>query len=111
MSSLAKALRTIVLPNGETVNEGDEFMYNGDFENTGLFEFVEVQNDDNAPDGAMNEEYVRQKAKELKISNWHTKGVEKLLAEIAEKEKELAEKEPEGDQAPEGQTDDNAPQA
>lgn len=111
MSSLAKALTTIVLPDGVTVNEGEEFLYNGDFENTGLFEFVEVQNDGGDPDGAMNEEYVRQKAKDLKISNWHTKGVEKLLAEIAEKEKELADKDPEGDQIPENQTDNNAPQA
>lgn len=37
-----------------------------------------------------DEKEVRLRAKELKISNWHTKAKDKLLAEIAEAEAKLA---------------------
>ena len=47
--TIAKALKTIVLPDGKTVHEGDEFVYNHDFENCGEFEIVGEQNGDKAP--------------------------------------------------------------
>ena len=34
---------------------------------------------------------IRLKAKELKIANWHLKGIDKLIAEIAEKEAKTAD--------------------
>ena len=112
--TIAKALRTIVLPDGKTVHEGDEFVYNHDFENCGEFEIVGEQNGSKAPapqqqdkapeggDGALSVEEmkeIRLKAKELKIANWHTKGIKRLLEEIAEAE---AEAKPADDKAPEG---------
>lgn len=96
IKTTAKALTNIILPDGSKVKEGEEFLYNGDFENTGLFEIVGAQNDgqiEGAPQDVRNEEEeVRAKAKELKISNWHTKAIKKLKEEIAEKENELAAK-------------------
>lgn len=92
----AKALKTIVLPNGKTVHTGDEFVYNYDFKNTGLFEIGGEQEGQKAPkpetDGQplplsveeMKE--IRLRAKDLKIGNWHTKGIDRLLDEIAEAE-------------------------
>ena len=96
--TIAKALKTIILPNGKTVHEGDEFVYNHDFENCGEFEIVGEQNSNKAQkrnegkDISINElsveemKEIRLKAKDLKIANWHTKGIERLLAEIAEAE-------------------------
>lgn len=65
---------------------------------------------------------IRLRAKELKINNWHTKGVDKLVEEIAEIEKDLAGfnqqpdsnspvgQAPEGDKQPDGnkKPDENA---
>lgn len=57
---------------------------------------------------------IRLRAKELKINNWHTKGVDRLVEEIAEIEKDLAGfnqqpdsnspvgQVPEGDKQPDG---------
>lgn len=90
--TIAKALKTIVLPNGKTVHEGDEFVYNHDFENAGEFEIVGEQNGnaapENTPEALSVEEMtaIRMKAKELKIYSWHLKGIDKLIVEIAEAE-------------------------
>lgn len=90
--TIAKALKTIVLPNGKTVHEGDEFVYNHDFENAGEFEIVGEQNGkaapENTPEALSVEEMtaIRMKAKELKIDSWHLKGIDKLIVEIAEAE-------------------------
>ena len=96
--TIAKALKTIVLPDGKTVHEGDEFVYNHDFENCGEFEIVGEQNSNKAQEGNEGKDIsidelsveemkeIRLKAKDLKIANWHTKGIERLLAEIAEAE-------------------------
>lgn len=98
--TIAKALKNIVLPNGKTVHEGDEFVYEHDFENAGEFEIIGEQNvkNDPEPEEQMNaalsvEEMkaIRLKAKELKIANWHLKGIDKLIAEIAEKEAKTAD--------------------
>ena len=99
--TIAKALRTIVLPDGKTVHEGDEFVYNHDFVNAGEFEIVGEQNENNDPtpdsEGkgvALSVEEmkeIRLKAKNLKIANWHTKGIERLIAEIAEAEEKPAD--------------------
>ena len=106
--TIAKALKTIVLPDGKTVHEGDEFVYNYDFENCGEFEIVGEQNGNNAPAPQQPEKDpekpatlsveemkdIRLKAKDLKIANWHTKGIERLLKEIDEAE-DKPEKDPE----------------
>lgn len=105
--TIAKALKTIVLPNGKTVHEGDEFVFEHDFENCGEFKIVGEQNGNNAPapqnqdnnpegnegkdipiDELSVEEMkdIRLKAKDLKIANWHTKSIARLLAEITEAE-------------------------
>lgn len=94
--TIAKALRNIVLPDGNTVHEGEEFIYNHDFVNAGEFEIVGEQNENNDPtpdgegkDAALSVEEmknIRLKAKDLKIANWHTKGIERLLKEIEEAE-------------------------
>ena len=99
--TIAKALRTIVLPDGKTVQEGDEFVYNHDFVNAGEFEIVGEQNENNDPtpdsEGkgvALSVEEmknIRLKAKDLKIANWHTKGIARLIAEIAEAEAKPAD--------------------
>ena len=47
--------------------------------------------------GGFEDAAVRVRAKELKIANWHTKGIDKLLAEIAETEANAAK--PNGDPA------------
>lgn len=47
--------------------------------------------------GNFEDAAVRVRAKELKIANWHTKGIDKLLAEIAEAEAKAAK--PDGDPA------------
>lgn len=56
---------------------------------------------------------IRLRAKELKINNWHTKGVENLVKEIAAAEAAMADankqpdgNEPDGDQQPDGNTPD-----
>ncbi len=114
--TIAKALKTIVLPDGKTVHEGDEFVYNFDFENTGLFEIVGEQNGEKAPDpedpkdkdAALTVEEmkaIRLKAKDLKIANWHTKGVERLIKEIAEAENKDGEIDPKDKDAAEIVTD------
>lgn len=114
--TIAKALKTIVLPDGKTVHEGDEFVYNFDFENTGLFEIVGEQNGKKAPDpeapkdkdAALTVEEmkaIRLKAKDLKIANWHTKGVERLIKEIAEAENKDGEIDPKDKDAAEIVTD------
>lgn len=120
--TIAKALKTIVLPNGKTVYEGDEFVYNHDFENAGEFEIVGEQNGkaapENTPEALSVEEMtaIRMKAKELKIDSWHLKGIDKLIVEIAEaeaKEKdeittEATETKENGEQnTPEGITTEN----
>lgn len=104
--TIAKALKTIVLPNGKTVHEGDEFVFEYDFENCGEFEIVGEQNGkkspepepDKKPEGSEGKDIsidelsveemkeIRLKAKDLKIANWHTKSIARLLAEIAEAE-------------------------
>ena len=96
--TIAKALKTIVLPDGKTVHEGDEFVYNHDFENCGEFEVVGEQNSNKAQEGNEGKDIsidelsveemkeIRLKAKDLKIANWHTKSIARLLAEIAEAE-------------------------
>lgn len=103
--TIAKALKTIVLPNGKTVHEGDEFVFEHDFENCGEFEIVGEQNGkkapepepDKKPEGSEGDasadtltveemKAIRLKAKDLKIANWHTKGIARLLAEITEAE-------------------------
>lgn len=110
--TIAKALKTIVLPNGKTVHEGDEFVYNHDFENCGEFEIVGEQNGNNAPapqnqnkkpEGSEGKDIstaelsveemkaIRLKAKDLKIANWHTKSIARLLAEITEAEAKPAD--------------------
>lgn len=110
--TIAKALKTIVLPDGKTVREGDEFVYNHDFENCGEFEIVgeqngnkapAPQNQDNNPEGNEGKDIsidepsveemkeIRLKAKDLKIANWHTKGIAHLLSEIAEAEAKPAD--------------------
>lgn len=112
--TIAKALKTIVLPDGKTVHEGDEFVYNHDFENAGEFEIVGEQNGkkapepepDKKPEGSEGDapvdtltveemKAIRLKAKDLKIANWHTKGIARLLAEIAEAEGKSEQNEPE----------------
>ena len=106
--TIAKALRTIVLPDGKTVHEGDEFVYEHNFENCGEFEIVCEKNGDKAPAPQQPEKDpekpatlsveemkdIRLKAKDLKIANWHTKGIERLLKEIDEAE-DKPEKDPE----------------
>lgn len=110
--TIAKALKTIVLPDGKTVHEGDEFVYNHDFENCGEFEIVgeqngnnapAPQNQDNNPEGSEGKDIsidelsveemkaIRLKAKDLKIANWHTKSIARLLSEIAEAEAKPAD--------------------
>lgn len=103
--TIAKALKTIVLPNGKTVHEGDEFVYNHDFENCGEFEIVceNINETEPTPQQPKKEpekmatpsveemKAIRLKAKGLKIANWHTKGIEKLLKEIAEAEAKPAD--------------------
>lgn len=110
--TIAKALKTIVLPNGKTVHEGDEFIYNHDFENCGEFEIVGEQNGNNAhapqqpdkkPEGNEGKDIsiaelsveemkaIRLKAKDLKIANWHIKSIARLLSEIAEAEAKPAD--------------------
>ena len=98
--TIAKALKNIVLPNGKTVHEGDEFVYEHDFENAGEFEIIGERNvkNDPEPEGQPNaalsvEEMkaIRLKAKDLKIANWHLKGIDKLIVEIAEAEAKTAD--------------------
>lgn len=110
--TIAKALKTIVLPNGKTVHEGDEFVFEHDFENCGEFEIVGEQNGDKAPapqqpdkkpEGNEGKDIsiaelsveemkaIRLKAKDLKIANWHTKSIAHLLSEIAEAEAKPAD--------------------
>ena len=110
--TIAKALKTIVLPDGKTVHEGDEFIYNHDFENAGEFEIVGEQNGDKAPApqqpnkkpegnegkdisiaelSAEEMKVIRLKAKDLKIANWHIKSIARLLSEIAEAEAKPAD--------------------
>ena len=101
--TIAKALKTIVLPDGKTVHEGDEFVYNHDFENCGEFEIVGEQNSNKAQEGNEGKDIsidelsveemkeIRLKAKDLKIANWHTKSIARLLAEIAEAEAKPAD--------------------
>lgn len=98
--TIAKALKTIILPDGKTVFEGDEFVYNHDFENCGEFEIVGVKNGkkapepDKQPNNTLSVEEMKElrlKAKDLKIANWHTKGVDKLVVEIAEAEAKQAD--------------------
>ena len=101
--TIAKALKTIVLPDGKTVHEGDEFVYNHDFENCGEFEIVGEQNGKKAQEGNEGKDIsidelsveemkeIRLKAKDLKIANWHTKSIARLLAEIAEAEAKPAD--------------------
>ena len=101
--TIAKALKTIVLPDGKTVHEGDEFVYNHDFENCGEFEIVGEQNSNKAQEGNEGKDIsidelsveemkeIRLKAKDLKIANWHTKSIARLLAEIAEAEAKQAD--------------------
>nr|DAM45821.1 MAG TPA: hypothetical protein [Caudoviricetes sp.] len=107
--TIAKALKTIVLPNGKTVHEGDEFVFEHDFENCGEFEIVGEQNGNNAPApqqpdkkpegkdisiaelSAEQMKNIRLKAKNLKIDNWHIKGIARLLSEIAEAEAKPAD--------------------
>lgn len=101
--TIAKALKTIVLPDGKTVHEGDEFVYNHDFENCGEFEIVGEQNGNKAKEGNEGKDIsidelsveemkeIRLKAKDLKIANWHTKSIARLLAEIAEAEAKPAD--------------------
>lgn len=98
--TIAKALKTIVLPDGKTVHEGDEFVYEHNFENCGEFEIVCEKNGDKAPAPQQPEKDpekpatlsveemkdIRLKAKDLKIANWHTKSIARLLAEITEAE-------------------------
>lgn len=77
--------------------------------------------------GNFEDSAVRVRAKELKIANWHTKGIDKLLAEIAEAEANAAKpngdpakleavtdsannpngSEPNGDSKPDGEKTDN----
>lgn len=110
--TIAKALKTIVLPNGKTVHEGDEFVFEHDFENCGEFEIVGEQNGNNAPapqqpdkkpEGNKEKDIstaelsveemkaIRLKAKDLKIANWHTKSITHLLSEIAKAEAKPAD--------------------
>lgn len=110
--TIAKALKTIVLPNGKTVRKGDEFVFEHDFENCGEFEIVGEQNGNKAPapqqpnkepEGNEGKDIsiaelsveemkaIRLKAKDLKIANWHTKGIARLLSEIAEAESKPAD--------------------
>ena len=102
-TTIAKALKTIVLPNGKTVHEGDEFVFEHDFENCGEFEIVGEQNGDKAQEGNEGQDIstaglsveemkdIRLKAKDLKIANWHTKSIARLLSEIAEAEAKPAD--------------------
>lgn len=101
--TIAKALKTIVLPDGKTVHEGDEFVYNHDFENCGEFEIVGEQNGNKAQEGNEGKDIsidelsveemkeIRLKAKDLKIANWHIKSIARLLSEIAEAEAKPAD--------------------
>lgn len=101
--TIAKALKTIVLPDGKTVHEGDEFIFEHDFENCGEFEIVGEQNGNKAQEGNEGKDIsidelsveemkeIRLKAKDLKIANWHTKGIARLLSEIAEAEAKPAD--------------------
>lgn len=102
----AKALRNIVLPDGKSVHEGEEFIYNHDFVNAGEFEIVGEQNGQNAPepdgqsDAALSVEEmkaIRLKAKDLKIAHWHTKSIDRLIKEIDEAEAKDGQNVPEAE--------------
>lgn len=72
---------------GETVEAGELLDDNRNFERVdGSKPIVKPTS---AVDKA-DEVAIRTRAKELKIANWHTKGVDKLLAEIAEAEAKAA---------------------
>ena len=111
---ISKSLMKKVFADGKNLHEGDEFVYNHDFENAGEFEIVGEQNGkkapepepDKKPEGSEGDapvdtltveemKAIRLKAKDLKIANWHTKGVARLLAEIAEAEGKGEQNEPE----------------
>lgn len=76
---------------GESVDTGAELENNSNFKRADKVDPTNTI----LPDGKVNvnqadEVAIRTRAKELKISNWHTKGVDKLLTEIAEAEAKQA---------------------
>ena len=98
-----KAKHDLTLPDGKTtIKAGKEFDYNGDL--APIAEVVEVLGTANdkaeakkEPEASqtaakMSEEQIRARAKELKISSYHLKGIDKLAEEIAEAEQKLSEK-------------------
>lgn len=97
-----KAKHDLTLPDGKTtIKAGKEFDYNGDL--APIAEVVDVLSFENAPEAPkepeasqtsakMSEEQIRARAKELKISSYHLKGIDKLAEEIAEAEQKLSDK-------------------
>lgn len=81
-----KANYNLVLPDGKTkIQVGEEFDFNGDISQFGTaVTVIGGENPNNEP--ATVEEVIRAKAKELKIANWYTKGVGRLIKEIEEVE-------------------------
>ena len=101
---LLKANHNLILPDGETkIKVGESFEYEGDIRAFG--NCVTVIGDQNNQPKPMTDDEVRAKAKELKISNYHTKGIDRLKKEIMDAQKAIdavnaakeADKDPEQD--------------
>lgn len=97
-----KANHKLLLPDGKTeIEAGQEFEYEGDI--SGFASVVAViSNEDRGGKVAtppkdpvnpqkMTDEKIRARGKELKITNYHNKGIDKLTLEIAERERKLSE--------------------
>lgn len=101
---LLKANHNLVLPDGKTeIKVGETFEYNGDVRQFG--KCVTIIGDEGKQPKPMTDDEVREMAKKLKISNYHTKGIEKLKKEIMDAQKAIdavnaakeADKDPEKD--------------